>query len=157
MSDGGPDGAGWDFVYEPRWMKIVARIVCVVVLAIHLTFGLLLDVSYTGVNVGWSDKIALIGVGVLICAVILYLTRARLRVGPQGVGVRNMVGERLFAWDQVVGMAYPEKGFSARLLFPGDEHVPVLAVQARDGDTAVAAMQRFRELHAKYAPADAES
>ncbi|EGD56088.1 PH domain-containing protein [Gordonia neofelifaecis] len=143
----------WEYVYRPRWMRIAAWVAVGVVMAIHLTFGLLLDVSYTGVNVEWSDKFALIGVGVLISCVILFLTRARLRLGPSGVGVLNLVSERVFAWDEVLGMEYPEKGFCARLLFPGDEHIPVMAVQARDGDLAVEAMSRFREFQQKYAVA----
>ena len=81
---------------------------------------------------------------------VLLFTRARLRVGPAGVGVRNLVGERVFEWDRVQGMTYPDKGFSARLLLPADEHVPVLAVQAWDSDRAVAAMTAFRELEERY-------
>ena len=151
MSSAGTDSAGeWDYSYEPRWIKRVALVVIVIVLAIHLTFGLLLDVSYTGVSVNWWDKGGLIAMGLVISAAVLYLTRYRLRVGPRGVGVRNLVGERVFGWEQVRGLEYPEKGSYARLLFPHDEHVPVLAVQARDGEAAVEAMQRFRELYAQY-------
>ncbi|WP_084638017.1 PH domain-containing protein [Gordonia shandongensis] len=147
----------WDYEYRPRWMNRAVAVACAIVMIIHITFGLLLDVSYTGVNVRWVDKAALICVGILICAVLVYLSRSRLRVGPAGVGVRNMVGERIFGWDQVIGMAYPEKGFCARLLFPGDEHVPVMAVQARDADLAVEAMGRFRDLYEQYAPDRGES
>ena len=140
----------WDYVYRPRWIRKAAWAAILVVMIIHVTFGLLLDVSYTGVSIGWWDKLGLVAMGLVISGAILYLTRYRLRVGPQGVGVRNLVSERVFGWDQVRGLEYPEKGASAKLLLPYDEHVPVLAVQARDGDAAVAAMQRFRELYAQY-------
>lgn len=140
----------WDLVYTPRWVHRAAYWAAGVVIAIHLTFGLLLDISYTGVGVGWSDKIGLIAVGFVIAAAILLLTRSRLRVGPDGVGVRNLVGERVWGWEQVQGLEYPEKGWSAHLLLPYDEHIPVLAVQARDGERAVDAMTRFRELHERY-------
>ena len=143
----------WDYVYHPRWMKRAALVAIAIVMIIHVTFGLLLDISYTGVNVDWADKLSLIGVGVLISAVILYLTRARVRVGPQGVGVLNLVSERVFGWDEVIGLEYPEKGTWARLVFPNDEHIPVMAIQARDGDLAVEAMNRIRDLGAHYAPA----
>lgn len=141
----------WDYVYRPQWMRRAAWIAVGIVMAIHIIFGLLLNISYTGVNVNWSDKVALIGVGVVISCVILFLTRARLRVGPSGVGVLNMVSERFFTWDEVTGVEYPENWFCARLLFPHDEHIPVMAIQARDGDRAVTAMQEFRALGDKYA------
>ncbi|MCF8569777.1 PH domain-containing protein [Gordonia sp. HY002] len=144
---------GWVLVYTPRWIRRVAYWVAGVVIAIHLTFGLLLDISYTGVGVGWSDKIGLIAVGFVIAGAVLLLTRSRLCVGPEGVGVRNLVGERVWGWDEVQGLEYPEKGWSAHLLLPYDEHVPVMAVQARDGERAIDAMTRFRELQGEYAPA----
>ncbi|MGB6040001.1 MAG: PH domain-containing protein, partial [Gordonia sp. (in: high G+C Gram-positive bacteria)] len=131
-------------------MRRVAWIVIAIVMVIHIVFGLLLNISYTGVNIDWSDKLALIGVGVVISCVILFLTRARLRVGPQGIGVLNLVSERVFGWDEVVGVEYPENWFCARLLFPHDEHIPIMAIQARDGDRAVTAMQEVRRLGEKY-------
>ncbi|MGB3697472.1 MAG: PH domain-containing protein [Gordonia sp. (in: high G+C Gram-positive bacteria)] len=147
-------GGEWEYVYRPRWMKKAAWVAIGIVLVIHVTFGLLLNISYTGVNVDWFDKLSLIGVGVVICGVILFLTRARLRLGPDGVGVLNLVSERVFTWDEITGMEYPENWFCARLLFPSDEHIPVMAIQARDGDLAVTAMERFREFHHKYAPTE---
>ncbi|WP_235831565.1 PH domain-containing protein [Gordonia zhaorongruii] len=140
----------WELVYTPRWLRLAAIWTVILIMAIHLTFGLLLDVSYTGVGIGWADKIGLIAVGAVISGAVLLVFRARLRVGPDGVAVRNLVSERLFDWDVVRGLEYPAKGFSAQLLLPDDEHIPVLAVQARDGDAAVAAMTEFRSLHAKH-------
>ncbi|MDL9947495.1 PH domain-containing protein [Gordonia sp. ABSL11-1] len=132
-------------------MPRVAVVAAIVVLAIHVTFGALLTISDTGArNIGLSDQLAIGLIGVIITGAVLLLTRARLRVGPTGVGVRNLVGERVFEWDRVQGMTYPDKGFSARLLLPADEHVPVLAVQAWDSDRAVAAMTAFRELEERY-------
>ncbi|GEE02736.1 hypothetical protein nbrc107696_31820 [Gordonia spumicola] len=154
MSSIGEQATGtetWEYTYEPRWLRRAGLWAAGVVIAIHLVFGLLLNISYTGVGVGWSDKLGLIAVGFVIAAAVLLVFRTRLRVGPDGVGVRNLVGERVFTWDVVRGLEYPDKGFSARLLLPSDEHVPVLAVGSRDGDRAVDAMETFRELYTKYA------
>lgn len=148
----------WDLVYRPRAIVKIVIAVIAVVIAIHVTFGLLLTVSYTGVNVGWADQLSLIGIGVVISAALLLFTRSRLRVGPRGVGVRNLVSERLYEWDSVKGLSYPEKAQWGRLLFAYDEHIPVMAVQARDGAAAVAAMRSFRQLREKYtAPPAAEA
>ncbi|MEE3850426.1 PH domain-containing protein [Gordonia sp. LSe1-13] len=133
-------------------MPRIAIVVAAVVIAIHITFAALLTISDTGVQIGGSDQLGLALIGVVEAALILLFTRPRLRVGRAGVGVRNLTGERLFEWDRVRGMTYPDKGFSARLLLPDDEHVPVLAVQAWDSDRAVAAMNAFRELEQRYHP-----
>ncbi|GAA1480712.1 hypothetical protein GCM10009624_11520 [Gordonia sinesedis] len=149
---GDADTDSWDLDYRPRRLPRLAVAAAVVVIIIHVTFGLLLTISNTGAdNVGVRDQAAIILIGLLIAALVLLFTRARLRVGPAGVGVRNLGSERLIGWDRVRGLSYPGKGFGARLLLPADEHIPVLAVQAGDGDRAVAAMQTFRELAARYA------
>lgn len=142
----------WDLVYRPKQINKIVVGAIVIVIVIHLTFGLLLTYSYTGVNIGWGDQIALITIGLVISGALLLFTRSRLRVGPAGVEVRNLVAERLYEWDAVRGMDYPDKGQWARLLFAHDEHIPVMAVQARDGAAAVDAMRQFRELQRKYRP-----
>ncbi|MFW0794614.1 PH domain-containing protein [Gordonia sp. CPCC 205515] len=141
----------WDLEYRPRRLRRLAVIAAVVVLAIHITFGALLTISDTGPqNIGLGDQFAIILIGIVEAAAILLFTRPRLRVGASGVSVRNLVSERLFGWDGVEGLTYPDKGWSAWLLLPADEHVPVLAVQAWDADRAVTAMNDFRELEERY-------
>ncbi|MDS1113665.1 PH domain-containing protein [Gordonia westfalica] len=141
----------WDLVYRPRKLPRWAIAAAVVIMAIHITFGLLLTIEDVGVrNLGGSDQVAIILIGVLFTGAALLFTRPRLRVGPEGVEVRNLVPTRLFTWDQVLGLTYPEKGYGAWLLFPSDEHITVLAVQAGDGPQAVEAMARFRELEERY-------
>ncbi|MFT3715251.1 MAG: PH domain-containing protein [Gordonia sp. (in: high G+C Gram-positive bacteria)] len=147
----------WVYTYRPEAIRTIASVVAAVVVAIHLVFGLLLGISYTGVNVGWLDKSALIVQGLIIAAAVLLFTRSRLRVGPQGVGVLNLVSERIYGWDVVQGLSYPDKAQWARLLFPQDEHIPVMAVQARDGDRAVEAMREFRELQERYSGRSTDS
>jgi hypothetical protein len=141
----------WDLVYRPHRMPMYAVAAAVVVLIIHIVFGVLLTISDTGPrNIGTSDQAAIVIIGVVICGAILLFTRPRLRVGPAGVAVRNLATERVFDWDTVVGLTYPDRGFGAQLELPADEHVPVLAVQAGDGDRAVEAMNRYRELEERY-------
>ncbi|WAC55328.1 PH domain-containing protein [Gordonia sp. SL306] len=142
----------WDLDYRPHRMPRVAIVAAAVVLAIHITFAALLTISDTGVHVGGADQFGLALIGLVEAGLILLFTQPRLRVGPAGVAIRNLLGERVFEWDRVRGMTYPDKGFSARLLLPADEHVPVLAVQAWDSDRAVDAMTRFRELAEQYRP-----
>ncbi|MBD0861498.1 PH domain-containing protein [Gordonia sp. zg691] len=146
-----PSRDEWDLVHRPRNLPRWAIAAAVVVLAIHIVFGLLLTIDDVGVrNLGGSDQVAIILIGVLVSGAILLLTRPRLRVGAQGVEVRNLATTRLFEWDRVLGLTYPEKGFGAWLLFPADEHITVLAIQAGDGQRAIDAMSRFREIEERY-------
>ncbi|MFW0790509.1 PH domain-containing protein [Gordonia sp. CPCC 205333] len=139
------DTSEWTYVYTPRLMPRVAVVVAVVVVIVHVIFAALLTIENTGPDVGLSDQIGIGLVGVVEACAILLLTRARLRLGPNGIGVRNVLSEQFFRWDAIEGLVYPEGNFCARLLLPSDEHIPVLAVQARDHDRAVAAMERFRD------------
>ncbi|QKT07296.1 PH domain-containing protein [Gordonia sp. X0973] len=156
----------WDLVYRPRRLIIWSCVAAVVVVAIHATFGYLLNKANfalfghvfnfgdNGVrNIGDTDQWSILLIGVLEAGAILLLTRPRLRVGSRGVGVRNLIGERFFDWDEIVGISYPEKGWSAWLEFPMDEHIPVLAVRSADGEAAVAAMESFRDLQQRYTSA----
>ncbi|MGV9671042.1 MULTISPECIES: PH domain-containing protein [unclassified Gordonia (in: high G+C Gram-positive bacteria)] len=143
--------AEWDMDYRSRRLAVIAVAAAVVVLIIHITFGLLLTISNTGPdNIGWSDQAAVITIGIVIAGACMLLTRPRLRVGSRGVSVRNLATERLFTWDQVRGLTYPDKGFGGQLELPADEHVPVLAIQAGDGERAVAAMERYRQIEQRY-------
>lgn len=142
--------ADWTYDYRPRWMPRVAVGAAVVVVIVHVVFGALLTISNTGPDVGLSDQIGVALIGIVEGCAIGLFTRARLRLGPQGIGVRNLVSERVFGWDEIEGLVYPEGKFCARLLLPADEHIPVLAIQARDGDRAVAAMEQFRTLREQH-------
>lgn len=144
-------GDDWEFEYRSRRLAMIGGVAAVVVLVIHITFGALLTISNTGPdNIGFVDQAAIILIGVVIASAVMLLARPRLRVGPQGVAVRNLATERIFGWDQVLGLDYPEKGFGGQLALPGDEHVPVLAIQAGDGEKAVGAMERFRAIEARH-------
>lgn len=155
---------GWDLVYRPRRLVLWSAVAAVVVLLIHAVFAYLLTKEHLDIfgrrftfgdngvrNIGSADQWAIMAIGIVVAGGILLLTRPRLRVGASGVAVRNLIGERHFGWDEIVGITYPERGSSAWLEFPMDEHIPVLAVRVGDGEAAVVVMERIRELQQKYA------
>jgi hypothetical protein len=84
---------------------------------------------------------------VLIGAGILLLTRPRVRADALGVEVRNVGAPRYLPWEAVAAVAFPDGASWARLALPYDEYLPVLAVQAVDGQRAVAAIRQLRALH----------
>ncbi|MFT4042471.1 MAG: PH domain-containing protein [Gordonia sp. (in: high G+C Gram-positive bacteria)] len=145
------DTAGWEIDYRSQRLTVIAIVVAIVVAVIHLIFGILLTISNTGpTNIGAADQAAIVLLGVVIASAVALFSRPRLRVGAAGVSVRNLWADRFFGWEEVRGLTYPDSGFGGRLLLPADEHIPVLAIQALDGERAVAVMDRYRHLEARY-------
>jgi len=102
----------------------------------------------TGPALRTADQWAMLLLALLLAGVILLLTRPRLRIGAAGLGVRNVLEERVIPWNQVVGISFPKRW--ARVELPGYEYVPVVAVQSVDRDRAVAAMDTLREAMDRY-------
>lgn len=157
MSRTSTGGTGdWELQYRSTRTPRLAVVVAAIVFAVHVVVGVLLRVSDTGVTFRLSDQIGFALIGAVWAAAILTFTRPRIRAGARGVEIRNLVGEKSFDWDVVEGIWYPDKGRWARMELPDDENVPVMAIQASDGQLAVEAMERFREIHARHR-ADAPS
>ena len=140
----------WDFEVRSKKSPKYAMAAAAVLVVVHVTLAVLLRSSATGVYFRVVDQFAMAGIGCLLAGGVLLLTRPRLRVGPRGIGVRNILGERVVEWDLDRGLSFPDGAAWARIELPDDEYVPVMAIQANDGDHAVDAVRRFRALEAKY-------
>jgi hypothetical protein len=123
-----------------------------VIIAVHVAVGLLLKVKSSGVIFQTADQVAMAILGVVIACVVLLFARPRLRLGPAGISVRNLLGDRLISWSDVVGISFPVGHRWARIDLPDDEYIPVLAIQAVDKGRAVDAMDTARSLLARYRP-----
>jgi hypothetical protein len=123
-----------------------------VILAVHVTVGVLLKISSTGVIFQTADQVAIALLGAVIAGVVLLFARPRLRVGTPGVAVRNLFGYRLIPWSDVAGVTFPRGARWARVDLPDDEYIPVMAIQAVDKGRAVEAMDSVRGLLARYRP-----
>lgn len=117
------------------------------------TVALLLNGDATGVFFRPADQVAMILFGLMLGGAVLLLTRPRVRVGPQGVGVRNILGEQVFPWALVREVSFPRDAPWARLELPDDEYVAMMAIQAADGDRAVQAIRKVRDLHRSHTTA----
>jgi hypothetical protein len=142
----------WDAQLRPRLTPYIAYAVAVVLVVAHLVIGLLLKIGSTGVIFQTSDQIAMAVLGVILAGLALLFTRPRLRVGAAGLSVRNVLGDRLVPWNDIVGVSFPVGARWARIDLPDDEYVPLLAIQSVDKDRAVAAMDTVRSLLARYRP-----
>ncbi len=142
----------WDVVLRPHRTPIFAYAAAFLIAAAHIMVGLLLKIGSSGVIFQTADQVAMALLGLVIAGAVLLFARPRLRVGAAGLSVRNLLGDKLIPWPDVVGVSFPGGSRWARLDLPDDEYIPVMAIQAVDKDRAVAAMDTVRSLLARYRP-----
>jgi Bacterial PH domain len=147
-----PNRDTWDVALRPHRTPLFAYGAAFLIAATHIVVGLLLKVRSSGVIFQTSDQVAMAILGLVIAGLVLLFARPRLRVGPAGLSVRNLLGYRLIEWPEVVGVSFPAGSRWARIDLPDDEYIPVMAIQAVDKGRAVDAMDTVRSLLARYRP-----
>ena len=147
-----PNQDHWDAQVRPHLTPYFAYAAAVVIAGALIVVGLLLKIKSSGVIFQTSDQVAMAGLGLVIAGVVLLFARPRLRVGAAGLSVRNLLGERLVPWSDVVGVSFPAGARWARIDLADDEYIPLMAIQAVDKDRAVAAMDTVRTLMSRYRP-----
>ncbi|OBI73987.1 PH domain-containing protein [Mycolicibacterium fortuitum] len=155
MTDKKPVGMtrdSWDLEIRPHRTPYFAYGAALIIFLAHVAVGVLLKVGSTGVVFQTSDQVAIAMLGAIIGAVVLMFARPRLKVGPTGVAVRNLVSFKVIPWSEVLGVSFPVGARWARLDLPDDEYIPVMAIQAIDKGRAVAAMDEVRGLIDRYRP-----
>jgi hypothetical protein len=140
----------WDVEIRPHLTPYFAYGAAALILTAHITVGALLKIASTGVIFQTADQVAIGLLGVVIAGLVLLFSRPRLRVGPPGVAVRNLLAYRLIPWSDVVDVSFPRGARWARVDLPDDEYIPVMAIQAVDKQRAVDAMDRVRVLLERY-------
>ena len=141
----------WDLEVRPLKTARVAYAVAAVLVIVFVVAAILLRGSGTGVSFRPADQVAMVLLGLVLAGGVLLLARPRLRVGARGISIRNVFSERIFDWNSVSGLSFPDGASWARIDLPEDEYVPIMAIQANDKERAVIAVQKFRALGAKYA------
>ena len=147
-----PPQSGWDVELRPHLTPIFAYGAAFLIAAAHIAVGFLLKIRSSGVVFQTADQVAMALLGLVIAGIVLLFARPRLRVGLPGLSVRNLLGDRLVDWSEVVGVSFPVGSRWARIDLPDDEFIPVMAIQAVDKERAVDAMDTVRSLVAQYRP-----
>ncbi len=140
----------WDVEIRPHLAPYFAYAAAALILIAHVTVGVLLKVGSTGVIFRTADQVAIALLGVVIAAVVLMFARPRLRAGASGMAVRNLLGDKMIPWSEVVAISFPQGARWARVDMPDDEYIPIMAIQAVDKDRAVDAMDRVRDVLERY-------
>jgi hypothetical protein len=143
---------GWDLQVRPRVTPYFAYGAAFIIATALVAVGFLLKMQSSGVVFQTADQVAMAGLGFVIAGCVLLFARPRLRVSAAGLSVRNFLGYRLIPWSDVVRVSFPAGARWARIDLPGDEYIPVLAIQAVDKERAVNAMEALRALTARYRP-----
>ena len=147
-----PNRDNWDAQVRPHLTPYFAYAAAFVIAAAHVVVGLLLKIKSSGVIFQTADQVAMAGLGFVLAGLVLLFARPRLRVGAAGLSVRNLLGDRLVPWSDVVGVSFPVGARWARIDLPDDEYIPLMAIQSVDKDRAVDAMDTVRTLLSRYRP-----
>lgn len=142
----------WDAEFRPRRFPRLAVAGATLFALVGIVVAI---VNNRALGATWRvvDQVAIGGLAVVLAGAVVYLaTRPRLRVGPAGLSVRNVLDDRLIPWSDVVDIGFPPGKRWARLEVQAYEYVPVLAIQSADGERAVAAMDTVRQSMVRYRP-----
>jgi hypothetical protein len=143
---------GYDLEVKPHLTPYFAYGAAFLIAAAHIAVGFLLKIGSSGVIFRTADQVAIGLLGVIIGCLVLMFARPRLRVGPDGLAVRNLLAYRLIPWSDVVDVSFPKGARWARVDLPDDEYIPLMAIQSVDKERAVDAMDRVRALLVHYRP-----
>jgi cytochrome c biogenesis protein CcdA len=130
-------------------MRLLLALLGAVVVAVMVFVAAgLKETTNTVVTYRTSDQVAMVGLGLVLAAGILFLGRSRVDADADGVRVRNVVVRHELPWQAVRAVRFERKSAWASLLLENDDEISILAVQAVDKERAVRAVEGLRALHA---------
>ncbi len=129
-----------------------ARTVCWITAAVVVVFFTLIATSLRGPTEGvgvfhTGDQVAMIALGLLGGAGILWFARPRVEADQSGIRVRNLLSSYDLPWAIVREIRFDRGNPWASLELADDDVVAVMAVQATDKDYAVETIRALRALH----------
>jgi cytochrome c biogenesis protein CcdA len=128
-------------------MRLVLALAGAVVVAVMVVVAAgLKETTNTVVTYRTSDQFAMVGLGLVIAAGLVFLGRSRVDADASGVRVRNVVVHHELPWQAVRAVRFERKSAWASLLLENGDEVSLLAVQAVDGEHAVRAVEGLRAL-----------
>lgn len=142
----GPGSAPAPVSVRPRVLTWVCVGVAVLLLVSFALVAVALGAGDSPDRFRLTDQLSMFGLGVVLAAVTLIFTRARVDADIRGIRVRNPFGTKQLPWQVVVGVRLDEGASWATLDLQDDETVALMALQSGDGDRAVEAVLALRAL-----------
>jgi len=128
-------------------MRLALALAGVVVVAVMVVVAAgLKETTNTVVTYRTSDQFAIVGLGLVIAAGLVFLGRSRVDADAAGVRVRNVVVHHVLPWQAVRAVRFERKSAWASLVLENGDEVSLLAVQAVDKEHAVRAVEGLRAL-----------
>ena len=98
-------------------MRLALAVVGVVVVAVMVVVAAgLKDTANTVVTYRTSDQLAIVGLGLVLAAGLLFLGRSRVDADAEGVRIRNVVVHHELPWQAVRAVRFERKSAWASLL-----------------------------------------
>jgi len=128
-------------------MRLALALAGAVVVAVMVVVAAgLKETTNTVVTYRTSDQFAIVGLGLVTAAGLVFLGRSRVDADAAGVRVRNVVVHHQLPWQAVRAVRFERKSPWASLLLENGDEVSLLAVQAVDREHAVRAVVGLRAL-----------
>jgi hypothetical protein len=141
-------------VFRPHRVRIIVIPVAIALVVVFAVVAVFLKNSATGVRFDAADQISMVAIGIVLGLGSLVFVWPKVATDAEGVLVRNALFGHKVPWSLIRAVSFPDGQPWARLELPSDEYVPIVAIQAADGELAVTAIRELRALHRKYHDAD---
>lgn len=130
---------------RPVRLTRVCRVLAVVLVVVFTFIGVTLNVGSAQVF-GVADAVAMIVLGLMLAAIVLGFTRARVQADGDGLRIRGVMGEKVVPWGVVAAVRLDDGQPWASLDLQDDDTLALFAVQANDGERATEAVLALRRL-----------
>lgn len=142
-----PAGDGTVVRARPKRLRRVCWFAAAAVVGLFLALSVVLGAKGEGgLAFHAGDQAAMAGLGLLVAAGILTLTRPRVVADVDRIRIRNVLGSYDLPWEVVLAVRFTDGSPWASLDLADDDQVALMAIQAVDKEYAVAAVAGLRRL-----------
>lgn len=134
-------------IAKPRKLIRWSIFAAVVLVSVFVVMGVLLEQSEAGTAFTLFDQIGIGGVGAILALGALMFTRPRVWANSEYITVRNVFTTKTLPWGVVRDVGVTQGSAWGLLDLHDDDQLSMLGLQVADGQRAVEAMKRLRQLH----------
>lgn len=138
-----------ELIARPRKLTIWSIVASLILVAVFVVMGVLLKQSEAGTVFTLFDQIGIGGIGVILAGGCLMFTRPRVWANSKQITVRNVFLTTTLPWGVVREVGVTQGSAWGLLDLQDDDQLSMLGLQVADGERAVLAMRRLRQLHAQ--------
>jgi hypothetical protein len=134
---------------RPVRLRRLCAALAALVVVVFGGIALVLRSGHTGAAFGVADQVAIFGLGLAVAAGLLVLARPTLEADERELRIRNVLGRHVIPWSAVRTVLFRDNRPWATLELHDDDQVPLMAVQAADGERTIEVVRALRQLLAR--------